>query len=283
MKKPESCNHPQGGIALSDALRSLAQPIDLRDQIRELFGLNLMALTELPESCTDISILRSSLNSRLLSDFFTTWLSDKERKQVKSRGGEGFLPQHLRHKWDQYILEEAVQQYGARLLLSDHVMARVWAWARGEEAGSVKLEKLFGKMRHSARIGLGLAKGTITNLHRRAKKPFVAKLALLQLELQHAWPEGRTATESAEKIRQFIAQRIESDPALLTLIANREQLFRFLDDDGKALAFRGEKYSEDALTPTQFCVEWFAWSEKLSTEYARQRLVTKAPSQPGKE
>lgn len=261
----------------STKLRDLASPIDLRDQLNELLTLPLMALRELPESCQDIAVLRASLNSKLLTDFSLRCLSESERKQVQKHSPEAFLPTHLHDKWDRFILE-AAQQYGPRILLSDHVLTRVWRWATGETFGSQKLERLFSRLIRSVRVGLRQVKGTITNRHRHARKFLVRELHLLRTALQSEWPESPTA------VRQFVSQRVQTSVDLPNLKQNAKQLLQFLGDDEVALAFLGDpERSKVGLTPSKFCDKWFARSEYLSEEYVRQSLLKKRSLQQRKK
>lgn len=151
-------------------------------------------------------------------------------------------------------------------------MTRVWRWATGERLGGQKLERLFSRLIRSVRAGLGQVKGTITSRHRHARKFLVPELQRLRTDLQSQWPESGSPTA----VRQFVSQCIETSVDLPNLKQNAKQLLQFLEDDETALAFLGEpERSKAGLTPSKFCDKWFAWSEHLSVEYVRQRLLAK--------
>lgn len=224
-----------------------------------------MPIHELPQSHKEIAELRWTIDARLSMDFQKTLASD-ERESIKGNI-EGFIPQALCSKWDNYI-QEAAQQYGARLLLSNIVMARVWAWACGEKNGTHKLGTFFHLIVNSARIAQGEAKGTITDRHRRAKKLYVSQLAELQKRVREEWPD------SPAGVRQLVTDAIDSLPQLMILKSNRYSLMQLLANDETALAFRGSpERSRDDLTPTQFFVKWVASSERRSLESVRQDLL----------
>jgi hypothetical protein len=249
-------------------LASSVKRIDLDGVPGDLFTLPIAALRELPESCQNIAVIRASLNSSLIGDFGAT-LSPPEREQVAAYNCEGFMPLALGDKWDHYLRNEAVQQWGARLLLSDHVMARVWAWAAGEKDGIWNLEMFFNEILKSARVERKYAKGQITPQARRAKDPFVAEIKELQRRVRSEWPE------TPGEVRELVAREVENSPPFWQLKKNAPQLINFLADDQIALDFRGDEEHPDSImiSPAQFFVKWLAASKNRPEEPVRQDLT----------
>jgi hypothetical protein len=184
-------------------------PIELVGTVADLLTLPLAALAQLPESLIEIAVIRCAMNQNLLGDFSARWLSPLEQQLLAQNQGE-VVPESLREKWDQYLLGEAAQQNGAGILLSDHVMARVWAWACGEMYGSRKLNRLFNQIHKSVRVRLRLGKGSVTDQTRQAMDDFVPEIAELQNRLRNEWPE------SLDEIRVFIEKEIETSPRDIT-------------------------------------------------------------------
>jgi hypothetical protein len=247
-------------------LAGLARPIELNGSVADLLTLPFAAHRELPQSCQEIAVLRAAMNSSLLCDFAENWLSVTERLLLLAYNSEGFVPRSLREKWDKYLLKQAAPQYGARIFISEHVMARVWAWASGEERGTRKLREMFNQAHKSARVGLKCAKGSITPQARRARDSFIPEISELQRRLRAEWPD------SAAEVRQFVAREIETSPPFFYLKRNAPQLVGFLGDDHIALAFRGEP-DHIRVTPTQFFTKWLAASTNRSEESVRQDLT----------
>ena len=211
---------------------------------------------------------RASVNINLIADFAAT-LSPTEQEQLRAYNCECFMPPALRDKWDHYLRNEAVQQLGARLLLSDHVMVRVWAWAAGENDGIWKLENFFNEICKSARVERKDAKGPITPQARRAKAPFVAELEELQRRVREKWPE------TPGEVRELVALEVENYPPFWQLKKNAPQLNNFLRDDQIALDFRGDENRPDSIviTAKQFFVKWLAASKNRPEEPVRQDLT----------
>jgi len=244
--------------------QEVPDPTNVVDRMNAYLLTDFMSITELPESVTELELLRQALDHRLYEDFFSrVLLLPRAEQQLIAEN-----PPASRRKLDLYI-REAARQYGARLFLSTLVMERVWAWVNGEESGSQKLGVLFDRMRNAASLQLGRGKGKTTDRFRIARKDLVLQLATLQARLRKEWPE------SAEDIRRFISKEIdESRLSLPHLKINRKSLLRFLDDDGIAIDFRGQaERSNDDLSPSQFYVKWAASSLRRSPEPVRQDLT----------
>jgi hypothetical protein len=248
--------------------KSLSTRTELND-INDLLTFNFIALSQLPDTDLELAVLRKGLSMKLWTAFYTNYLTEDERQRMPKQI-ETCVPRYLFRKWDEFVLECA-QQYGARLLLSELVLTRVWAWVSGgEESGSRKLKKLFDRMYHSSRIGLKQAKGAITDRHRRFKSIAGAELGILRERLRDDWPE------SAAQVRKHVDRIIETSPDLPNLRSNKEQLLKLLRDDKLALGFRGAaEKSKGDITPAQLLTKWVAGAENLSVEYARQRLLRK--------
>jgi hypothetical protein len=246
-------------------LASLVTRVDLDGRPGDLFTLPISALRELPESCQDIAVIRAGVNCSLIPDFLAT-LPSSEREQFTIHDSDGFMPPSLLSKWDEYLRNQAVQQWGARLLLSDHVMARVWAWAAGEKDGIWKLTKFFNEVCKSAQVEQKNAKGPITPQARRAKKPFVAEITELQRLVREEWPE------TSAEVRDLVGREIDSSPPFWLLKKNAPQLIAFLGDDQVALDLRGDA-DQIVITPTQFFVKWLAASKNRPEEPVRQALT----------
>src|SRR5579862_4271619 len=176
--------------------QDLFRPIDLRQQVNELLGLDLAAISELPKSHAKIAALRWTIDANLYLDFQKTRLSDDELRLLKNYNPD-FIPAPLHDKWDRYVVD-AAQQYGARLLLANLVISRVWEWAAGERDGDRKLRNLFNAIHSSARIGLRRAKGSTSKRHKDAKPVLVPQIQELQIRLRLEWPE------TADAIRRFV-------------------------------------------------------------------------------
>jgi hypothetical protein len=247
---------------------NLAQPILVNGTLNDLLTLPFAALQLLPESCREIAIVRAAMNSSLLIEFNTKWLSPAERQNQQTYNAEAFPHPSLRAKWDRYILEEAVKEYGAMILLSDHVMARVWSWTKGEQLGSKKLRTLFDRMCQWSRISLKVAKGSITITARSARQTFVPEIEELQRRLREAWPD------TASGVRLFVSKEIDASHKLRHLKKNAPQLAKFLADDRTALNFRGDP-DRVTITPVQFFTKLLAWSKNRSEESVRQDLYRK--------
>lgn len=248
--------------------KALATQIELND-LTDFLTFNFIAVGQLPDSSLELDLLRKGLSIRLWLEFCKNYLTVEERRGMP-RQIETSVPRSLHPKWDKFVLE-CGQQYGARLLLSDLVMTRVWVWTSGQEhRGSLKLKKLFDQMRRSARIGLRQAKGAITDRHRRFKSLVVPELKILRERLRAVW------CGSADQVLEHAGRIIDKSSDLLTLRSNKEQLLKLLSNDGIALRFHGAaEKSKDDITPTQLCVKLLARSENQSEEYARQQLLTK--------
>ena len=249
--------------------KSLCTRTELNDNdVNDLLTHNYIVLRQLPDSGQDLAVLRMGLSMKLWAAFCTNHLTAHERQNMPKKI-ETSVPPYLFGKWDEFVLECA-QQYGARLLLSDLVLTRIWAWVSGgEESGSRKLKKLFNEMCDSAVINLKLAKGAITDRHRSFKPIAVAELTILRERLRDDWPE------SPEQVRKKIPRILENSPDLLSLRSNKEQLLLTLSDD-ELMRFRGAaEKSKGDITPTQLLIKLVARSENLSEEYTRQRLLTK--------
>ena len=249
---------------LPESANSTALTQDLHDDDRNLLT-DFMSITQLPTSAERIAKLRCELDLRLAFDFMSK-LSDAERPSVHNSGQD---VKSMYGKWDSYICFEAAPRYGARLLLSDTVMQRVWSWQCGEEDGTRKLQNLFREINHSADIGLKQAKGRVTASYRDRKRDFVDELRELQIIVRVEWPE------SAADVRKLVADTIEASVGKFRyLVTNRASLLSMLRDDRTAMRFRGES-SERAkgdLTPVRFYELWVASTTRRTPESVRQDL-----------
>lgn len=251
-------------------LANQAQRIDLEGTPSDLWAIPSAALPELPESCRDIAVIRAHVNLTLILDFSERYLSVAERQQLKQYSEEAFFPKSQREKWDRYLIEEAAEQHGAGILLSDHVMARVWAWTRGEVGGLGKLEQLYNKMKKSARVRLGEAKGSVTDQTQRAMDDFVPEIEELQNQSREEWPE------SPDEIRVFVQKEIETSSKMWRLKKNLPGLLSFLAQGRIAIDFRGDDDDPEhvVLTPTQFFIKWLAASKNRSEGSVRSDLYS---------
>lgn len=249
-------------------LAKQVQRIDLDGAPIDLWAIPSAALPELPESCREIAVIRAHMNLTLVTDFAERYLSAEERRELKRYSQDAFFPKSQRDRWDDYLIEEAAEQHGAGILLSDHVMSRVWAWTRGEVGGFGKLERLYNKMKKSALIRLGEAKGRVTDQGRQSMDAFVPEITELQIRLRKEWPE------SPNQIRTFVQTYIETSPAMVHLKRNAPQLINYLRDDAIARDFRGGDSDRITLTPTQFFIKWLAASKNRVEESVRQDLYS---------
>jgi hypothetical protein len=240
------------------------------DNTKTLLTTDVMAVTQLPTSDEEITKLRRALDLRLLVDFRAKPLSDAEQHSL-TNNTDDFQSKFVRDKWDSYICSEAAPRYGARLLLSDAVMLRVWSWQCGEKDGTRKLKNLFHEIWHSACVGLRQSKGRITPSYRARKGDFVNELTELQTHVRDKWPD------SAAGVRRLAADTIEATPRRFQyLTTNRASLMLMLSDDSTALRFRGkgsERMRGD-LTPTKFYELWVASATNRRPESVRQDLTT---------
>jgi hypothetical protein len=232
---------------------------------RDFATVDVMAVRELPHSLEEVDNLRKAITAKLWLDFYAK-LSDAEKKSLKNV--ECLYP--VLGKWDCYILE-AAQQYGARLLLTDLVMDRVWSWQCGEKDGAHKLKSLFHEIHRSALVGLRQAKGRITDRHRGAKKDFVRELVELQIRVRKDWPE------TPDDIRLCVAAAIVGEGALFQYLKkNKGSLLLFLCDDQIAMKFRGADFKrvKGDLTPARFYDQWVASTENRDPESVRHDLIS---------
>lgn len=231
----------------------------------ELLLTDILRIEELPETLEERRRLRALLSARLLEDFqYRISLFPVSRQEALLRNEREYL-----NMWDSYVLE-AAQQYGARIFLAEPVIERLWAWANGGKNGFYQLKRLFNEVMESSKIRLRQHKGTITDRHREAKKFFVPELKDLQERLRTEWPE------SADEVRKFCAMQIDiCPPPFPYLRKNKTAFLRFLSDD-IAMALLGDpERSKNRLTPTQFFVNWVAWSENRSSQSTRIDLLNK--------
>lgn len=235
--------------------------IQIDGTLAELLQLSFATLPRLFESPNDNVVIRSALNAQLVSDFSARYLTPDSQLAPDVQS----IPASLHEKWDRYLINEAATQRGADILLSDHAIARIWAWTHGEALGLMKLERLFKKMKKAAHVRLR-GKGSITDQDRHAMPDFVLELTELQTRLRQEWPE------SAKEIRAFIEKQIEASPKLWRLKRNAPQLRALLADDRIAVAFRGDNAEEIRLTPTNFFIFWLSKSKNRSRESTRQDL-----------
>jgi hypothetical protein len=231
---------------------------------QQFVTVDVMAVRELPHSAEEIAKLRTAITLKLWLDFHTT-LSDAEKEALNTEG-----PYPLLGKLDCYILE-AAQQYGARLLLTDLVMDRVWSWQCGEKDGAHKLKSLFHEIHKSALVGLGQAKGRITDRHRRTRKDFVRELVELQIRVRTDWPE------TPDDIRHCVAAAITGEGSLFHYLKkNKGSLLLFLRDDQITMKFRGADFKrvKGDLTPARFLDQWMASTENRDPESVRHALIS---------
>jgi hypothetical protein len=225
--------------------------------------MDVMAHRELPHSQAEIQNLRSAITMKLWGDFTTTKLSGAERDTLDT-APDGV---DVCRKFDCYIIE-AAQQYGARLLLSDLVMDRVWSWQCGEKDGLDKLERLFTEIHKSARVALKESKGTITDRHRATRDPIVKEFTELRNSLRLAWPE------TPDGVRRCIEAAIDGEETFKYLKINKAAVMLALADDDRAMKFRGADlvHVKGDLTPARFYDQLVALAENRDPESVRQDL-----------
>jgi hypothetical protein len=252
----------------------------------ELLSLPIATLADLSkfsESLADIAVIRCAINERLVLDFGERYLSPLERQQLEpalvTAKSQQLIPASFHEKWDKYLIDEAAEQTGARILLSDNVVARIWAWSGGGEISGIwKLRKLFKKIEKFARVRLREGKpgrGSITDQDQQAMTFAVPQIEELQERLRRQWPE------SLAGIRTFVATEIQRSYELLWVHSNAEAISNLLRDDRIALDFRGDDLDGNPkLTAIKFYIKLVAWSKNRSEESVRQDLYRKSACKP---
>jgi hypothetical protein len=119
---------------------------------------DVIAIKALLEHVDELEQLRVRIDAKILIGFRESTRFSSEEEATLSRGGD-FSPA-LCEKFDTYLFLVA-QEYGARLLLSNFVLQRLWSWQCGDNYGVRKLKTLFHEIVHSAKIERSGAKGRV--------------------------------------------------------------------------------------------------------------------------